>query len=260
MKLNLNKPIVFFDLETTGTDVAKDRIVELCYIKLYPCGNEESKVMRIRPVDVLGNTIHIPEYTSAIHGIYDEDVKDCPTFKEIASDLLFVFKDCDLGGYNSNYFDIPLLVEEFLRVGINLDLSNSKFVDVCVIFKKMEQRTLSAAYKFYCKKDLEAAHSASADTRATIDVLEAQLDFYPNLQNDIDYLSDFSTSNNNVDFAGRMVYNENRQAVFNFGKYKGQLVKEVLAKDHSYYNWILQGDFPLQTKQMLKKINLLNSQ
>ena len=186
MKLNLNKPIVFFDLETTGIDIAKDHIVELCYIKIYPCGNEDSKSMRLRPVDALGNTVHIPEQASAVHGIYDDDVKDCPTFKDIADDLLHVLSDCDLAGYNSNHFDIPLLVEEFLRIGINLDLSNSKFIDVCVIFKKMEQRTLSAAYKFYCKKDLEDAHSALADTRATVDVLEAQLDFYPELANDVE--------------------------------------------------------------------------
>ena len=257
MKLNLNKPIVFFDLETTGTDVAKDHIVELCYIKIYPCGNEDSKAMRLRPVDALGQTVHIPEQASAVHGIYDDDVKDCPTFKEIANDLLHVLNDCDLAGYNSNYFDIPLLVEEFLRVGINLDLTNSKFVDVCVIFKKMEQRTLSAAYKFYCKKELENAHSALADTQATVDVLEAQLDFYPELQNDIQYLSDFSTSGNNIDFAGRIVKNDKNQPVFNFGKYKGQSVKEVLAKDPSYYTWMMQGDFTLNTKQVLKKIKLL---
>ena len=256
MKLNLNRPIVFFDLETTGTDVAKDHIVELCYIKIYPCGNEKSESMRIRPVDALGLTVHIPEQASAVHGIYDEDVKDCPTFKEIAPNLQEVLRDCDLGGYNSNHFDIPLLVEEFLRAGINIDFSNSKFVDVCVIFKKMEQRTLSAAYKFYCKKDLVDAHSALADTQATVDVLEAQLDFYPELQNDIQYLADFSTTDNNVDFAGRIVKNERNQPVFNFGKYKGQPVKEVLTKDPGYYSWMLQGDFPLQTKQVLKKIKL----
>ena len=256
MKLNLNRPIVFFDLETTGIDVAKDHIVELCYIKIYPCGNEKSESMRIRPVDILGHTIPIPKEASAVHGIYDEDVKDCPTFKEIAPNLQEVLRDCDLGGYNSNHFDIPLLVEEFLRAGINIDFSNSKFVDVCVIFKKMEQRTLSAAYKFYCKKDLVDAHSALADTQATVDVLEAQLDFYPELQNDIQYLADFSTTGNNVDFAGRIVKNERNQPIFNFGKYKGQLVKDVLTKDPGYYSWMLQGDFPLQTKQVLKKIKL----
>ena len=256
MKLNLNKPIVFFDLETTGTDVARDHIVELCYIKLYPCGNEKSQSMRIKPVDALGRTIHIPEQASAIHGIYDDDVKDCPTFKDIASELIAVLSDSDLAGYNSNYFDIPLLVEEFLRVGINLDLSNSKFVDVCVILKKMEQRTLSAAYKFYCKKDLENAHSALADTRATVDVLEAQLDFYKDLPNDIEKLSEFSSNTNYVDFAGRIIKNDKGQKVFNFGKYKGQVVKEVLDREPGYYNWIMQGDFSLNTKQEIKKIKL----
>ena len=256
MKLNLNKPIVFFDLETTGIDVARDHIVELCYIKIYPCGNEKTQSMRIRPVDALGRTIHIPEQASAIHGIYDDDVKDCPTFKDIASELIEVLSDSDLAVYNSNYFDIPLLVEEFLCVDINLDLSNSKFVDVCVIFKKMEQRTLSAAYKFYCKKDLENAHSALADTRATVDVLEAQLDFYKDLPNDIEKLSEFSSNTNYVDFAGRIIKNDKGQKVFNFGKYKGQVVKEVLDREPGYYNWIMQGDFSLNTKQEIKKIKL----
>lgn len=256
MKLNLNKPIVFFDLETTGIDVAKDHIVELCYIKIYPCGNEKSESMRIRPVDALGNTVHIPEQASAVHGIYDDDVKDCPTFKDIANDLLDILRDSDLAGYNSNYFDIPLLVEEFLRIGINLDLSNSKFVDVCVIFKKKEQRTLSAAYKYYCKKDLENAHSALADTRATVDVLEAQLDFYPDLVNDVQFLSEFSSNPNLVDFAGKIIKNDKGQKVFNFGKYKGQVVKEVFDKDPAYYTWIMQGDFALNTIQEFKKIKL----
>ena len=256
MKLNLNKPIVFFDLETTGIDVAKDHIVELCYIKIYPCGNEKSESMRIRPVDAFGNTVHIPEQASAVHGIYDDDVKDCPTFKDIANDLLYILQDSDLAGYNSNHFDIPLLVEEFLRIGINLDLSNSKFVDVCVIFKKMEQRTLSAAYKFYCKKDLENAHSALADTRATVDVLEAQLDVYPELVNDIQSLSEFSFNSNQLDFAGKVIKNDKGQAIFNFGKYRGQVVKEVFDKDPGYYTWIMQGDFTLNTKQVIKKIKL----
>ena len=256
MKLNLNKPIVFFDLETTGIDVAKDHIVELCYIKIYPCGNEKSESMRIRPVDAFGNTVHIPEQASAVHGIYDDDVKDCPTFKNIANDLLNILQDSDLAGYNSNHFDIPLLVEEFLRIGINLDLSNSKFVDVCVIFKKMEQRTLSAAYKFYCKKDLENAHSALADTRATVDVLEAQLDVYPELVNDIQSLSEFSSNHNQLDFAGKVIKNDKGQAIFNFGKYRGQVVKEVFDKDPGYYTWIMQGDFTLNTKQVIKKIKL----
>lgn len=257
MKLNITRPIVFFDLETTGVDVAKDHIVELCYIKLYPDGSEESKTMRIKPTDSLGNTIHIPEYTSNIHGIYDDDVKNCPTFKDVAEELKTVFSECDIAGYNSNYFDVPLLVEEFLRVGINIDLSNIKFVDVCVIFKKMEQRTLSAAYKFYCKKDLENAHSALADTRATLEVLEAQISMYSeNLKNDITSLSEFSTNNQNMDFAGRIIKNAEGKPVFNFGKYKGQLVTDVLHRDTGYYNWMLQGDFPLNTKQVLKKIKL----
>lgn len=256
MKLNLNRPIVFFDLETTGIDVAKDHIVELCYIKIYPCGNEKSESMRIRPVDALGNTVSIPKEASDVHGIKDEDVKDCPTFKEIAPNLQEVLRDCDLGGYNSNHFDIPLLVEEFLRAGITIDFSDSKFVDVCVIFKKMEQRTLSAAYKFYCKKELEDAHSALADTQATIDVLEAQLDVYPELKNDVQSLSEFSSYSNFVDYAGRIIKNEKGQKIFSFGKYKGQVVKEVFDKDPGYYTWIMQGDFTINTKQEFKKIQI----
>lgn len=259
MKLNLNKPIVFFDLETTGIDVAKDHIIELCYIKLYPNGDKESKSIRIKPTDTIGNVIHIPEQTSAIHGIYDENVKNCPTFKDIANDLVKVFEECDLAGYNSIYFDIPMLIEEFLRIGINLDIYNSKFVDACIIFKKMEQRTLSAAYKFYCKKNLENAHSALDDTKATLEVLEVQLDMYSDtLNNDVNCLAKFSLINNNVDFAGRIIRNNNNQEIFNFGKYKGQLVKDVFYKDPGYYNWIIQGDFPLNTKQVIRRIKLNN--
>lgn len=257
MKLNIQRPIIFFDLETTGTNVAKDHIVELCYIKIFPNGNEETKSMRIKPVDSIGNTIHIPKETTDIHGIHDEDVKDCPTFKEVAQELINVFHDCDLAGYNSNYFDIPMLVEEFLRAGINIDFSNCKFIDVCVIFKKMEQRTLSAAYKFYCEKDLENAHSALADTRATLQVLEAQLDKYSDkLENNVDSLSSFSKVNNNVDYAGRITLDAKNNYVFNFGKYKGKEVREVLRKDPGYYNWILQGEFTLNTKQVLRKIKM----
>ena len=255
MKLNIERPIVFFDLETTGIDVARDHIVELCYIKLFPDGKREENTIRIKPVDALGMQIHIPERTTAIHGITDDDVKDCPTFKDISKELETIFSDSDLGGYNSNHFDIPLLVEEFLRSGINIDLRDRKFVDVCVIFKKMEQRTLSAAYKFYCKKDLENAHSALADTQATKEVLEAQLDHYGDiLKNDIDFLADFSTTSRNVDFAGRIIYDDNNQEVFNFGKYKGQRVVDVFAKDPGYYSWIIQGDFALNTKQVVKAI------
>lgn len=259
MKLNLQRPLFFFDLETTGIDVANDHIVELCYIKVFPNGNEESKSMRIRPTDSMGNTIHIPEHSSAIHGIYDEDVKDCPNFKDISDDLFNVLKDCDLAGYNSNYFDIPLLVEEFLRIGKNLDLSNCSFIDACIIFKKMEQRTLTAAYKYYCKKNLENAHSALADTQATKEVLEAQLDFYPELKNDVKSLAEFSMNNKNLDFAGRIGRNEKDEPIFNFGKYKGKLVKEVFAKDSGYYSWMIQGDFSLNTKQVITKIKLSQS-
>lgn len=252
MKLNLKNPIIFFDLETTGVNVSTDHIVELCYIKILPNGNEESKSMRINP------GVHIPEISSAVHSIMDEDVKDCPMFKEIASDLEKTFRGCDLAGFNSNKFDIPLLVEEFLRAGVELDLSKSKFVDVQNIYHKLEKRTLSAAYKFYCDKDLENAHSALADTRATYEVLQAQLDRYKDdLKNDVDFLAEFSCMNRNVDFAGRIIYDENNREVFNFGKYKGKTVAEVLLREPSYYNWMMQGDFALNTKQVLTKIRLM---
>lgn len=251
MKLNLKNPIVFFDLETTGINITNDRIVELCYIKVYPNGNEESKSMRINP------EMHIPETSSAIHGIYDEDVRDCPTFKQVAKDLANTIEGCDLAGFNSNRFDIPVLVEEFLRVGIDIDLSKRKFVDVQNIYHKLERRTLSAAYKFYCGKDLENAHSAMADTQATYEVLMAQLDRYPDeLQNDVAFLSEFSKMSNNVDFAGRMVYDEQGVEVFNFGKYKGRAVKDILRTDPGYYGWMLQGDFARNTKQVLTQIRL----
>lgn len=251
MKLNLKVPIIFFDLETTGTNIVFDRIVELCYIKVYPNGNEESKSMRINP------EMHIPESSSAIHGIYDADVVDCPTFKDIAKSLADTFEGCDIAGFNSNRFDVPLLVEEFLRVGIDIDLRKRKFIDVQNIYHKLERRTLSAAYKFYCNKDLENAHSALADTRATYEVLMAQLDHYPEeLQNDMAFLSEFSRMSDNVDFAGRMVYNEKGEIVFNFGKYKGQKVADILKVDPGYYGWMIQGDFARNTKQVLTQIRL----
>ena len=251
MKLNLNNPVVFFDLETTGINITTDRIVELCYIKVYPNGNEESKSMRINP------EMHIPESSSAIHGIYDEDVADCPTFKQVARELADTIKGCDFAGFNSNRFDVPMLVEEFLRAGIDIDIRKRKFIDVQNIYHKLERRTLSAAYKFYCGKDLENAHSALADTRATYEVLMAQLDHYPeDLKNDVAFLSDFSRMTDNVDFAGRMVYDENRDVVFNFGKYKGKKVTDVLRTDPGYYSWILQGDFARNTKQILTQIRL----
>ncbi len=250
MKLNLKNPIVFFDLETTGVNITSDRIVEISYLKVFPNGNEVSRTMRINP------EMHIPEQASEVHGIYDDDVKDCPTFKQVAKDVAHDFEGADIAGFNSNRFDVPLLTEEFLRAGVDLDMTRRKFIDVQVIFHKMEQRTLSAAVKFYCGKELEGAHSADADTRATYEVLQAQLDRYDELQNDIAWLSEFSSHTNNVDFAGRIVYDDKGVEVFNFGKYKGIPVVEVLRRDPGYYSWIMQGDFSLNTKQVLTRIKL----
>ena len=254
MKLNLRNPLVFFDLETTGTNISSDRIVEICYLKVYPNGNEEAKTLRINP------GMHIPEASTAIHGIHDEDVADCPTFKEVAKDIAKDLEGADIAGFNSNRFDVPVLVEEFLRAGIDIDLTRRKFIDVQVIFHKMEQRTLSAAYKFYCGKNLEDAHTAEADTRATYEVLKAQLDRYPDvLTNDINFLSEYSSFSRNVDFAGRIVYDEQNVEVFNFGKYKGQPVAEILQRDPGYYGWMLNGAFTHNTQNVLTKISLRGS-
>ena len=250
MNLNLKNPVVFFDLETTGTNINSDRIVEICYLKVYPNGNEESKTLRINP------EMHIPEESSSIHGIYDEDVANCPTFKEVAKNIARDIEGADLAGFNSNRFDIPVLAEEFLRAGVDIDMSKRKFIDVQVIFHKMEQRTLSAAYKFYCEKNLDDAHTAEADTRATYEVLKDQLDRYPELQNDMAFLADFSSYRKNVDFAGRVVYDDNDVEVFNFGKYKGVPVSDVFKKDPGYYSWMLNSDFTLNTKAVLTKIKL----
>lgn len=250
MKLNLKNPLVFFDLETTGTNINSDRIVEISYLKIHPNGNEESKTMRINP------GMPIPADSSAVHGIYDADVADCPSFKEVAKNIAKDIEGCDLAGFNSNRFDIPVLAEEFLRADVDIDMSRRKFIDVQVIFHKMEQRTLSAAYKFYCGKDLCDAHTAEADTRATYEVLKSQLDRYAELQNDMAFLSEFSSFNRNVDFAGRMVYDDRGVEVFNFGKYRGMPVSEVLKKDSGYYGWIMGSDFTLNTKAMLTKIRL----
>ncbi len=250
MKLNLTTPIVFFDLETTGTDINKDRIVEICYLKVWPNGNEDAHNMRINP------EMHIPEEASKVHGIYDKDVENCPKFKEVAKNIAKDFEGCDIAGFNSNRFDVPLLAEEFLRASVDIDLARHRFIDVQVIYHKKEQRTLSAAYQFYCGKNLEDAHTALADTRATYEVLKAQLDKYPDLQNDVKFLSDYSSFSRNVDFAGRMVYDDQGNEVFNFGKYKGQLVKDVLAKDPGYYGWILGSDFTLNTKAALTRIRV----
>ena len=250
MKLNLVKPIIFFDLETTGTDISKDRIVEICYIKVMPDGREIEYTKRINP------EMHIPEGASAVHGIYDADVKDCPTFKEVAREIANEFEGCDVAGFNSNRFDLPLLAEEFLRAQVDIDLSRLRAIDVQVLYHKREPRTLSAAYKFYCGENLEDAHSALADTRATYNVLKAQLDHYEDLPNDMEALSKESSFTNNVDFAGRIVYDANGNEVFNVGKYKGMPVDAVLDRDPGYYGWMMNGDFSLNTKQVLTRIKL----
>ncbi|MFA6702539.1 MAG: exonuclease domain-containing protein [Dysgonamonadaceae bacterium] len=251
MELKLKNPLVFFDLETTGINLAKDRIVEISYLKVFPNGKEESKTKRINP------EMHIPEESTAIHGIKDEDVKDAPTFKQIAKSLAIQLEGCDIAGFNSSRFDVPMLSEEFLRADIDFDFSKRKFIDVQIIFHKKEQRTLEAAYKFYCDKTLIDAHSAEADTLATYEVLKSQLDRYPDLQNDVDYLSkEYGSFNNNVDFAGRIVMNDKGVEVFNFGKHKGKPVLEILEKEPGYYGWMMEGEFPLNTKQMLTKIKL----
>jgi DNA polymerase-3 subunit epsilon len=250
MQLNLKNPILFFDLETTGINPATDRIVEISYLKISPNGKEESKTLLVNP------DMPIPPSSTAIHGISDEKVANCPKFKEIAKVLARDIEGCDLAGFNSNRFDIPLLAEEFLRADVDIDFSKRKFVDVQTIFHKMEQRTLSAGLKFYCDKDLENAHSAEADTRATYDILKAQLDRYPNLTNEVSFLAEFSTQNKNVDFAGRIIYDESGIEVFNFGKYKGKPVTEVFKEDPGYYSWMMKGDFTLHTKKVLTNLKL----
>ncbi|MDA3881749.1 MAG: 3'-5' exonuclease [Bacteroidales bacterium] len=252
MKLNITKPIVFFDLETTGINIVTDKIVEISLLKVFPDEHEEKITYRINPERP------IPPKSSEIHKIYDEDVKNAPTFKEVGKKIAAFMKDCDYAGYNSNKFDIPLLAEEFYHSGIEFDWSKSHFVDVHVMFLKKEPRTLSAAYKFYCNKNLENAHSADADTYATYEILKAQLDYYPDVENNISFISEFTAHNKNVDFAGRVIYDEQKQEVFNFGKYKGKPVEEVFQKDPSYYNWMMNGDFHSHTKQIITKIKLRN--
>jgi DNA polymerase-3 subunit epsilon len=248
--IKLNKALAVFDLETTGTKVATDRIVEISIVKVLPGGDKESITRRINP------GIPIPAEASAVHGIYDEDVKDKPLFKDVAHELKNYIGDCDLAGYNCLNFDVPLLVEEFLRVDVDFDLKSRRIIDVQNIFHKMEQRTLSAAYKFYCQKDLTNAHSAEADTLATFEVLEAQLERYPELQNDVKFLHDFSIRNRNVDFAGHIIFNEKNEEVINFGKHKGKVVSAVLNAEPSYYNWMMMADFPQYTKKVLTEIRL----
>jgi DNA polymerase-3 subunit epsilon len=248
MQLKLEKPIVFFDLETTGIDIARDRIVEISILKIYPNGNKESKTWLVNP------EMPIPESSIAIHGITNEKVANEPTFNEIASLVNTLIEDCDLAGFNSNRFDIPILAEEMLRAEIEFSMENRTAIDVQTIYHKMEQRNLSAAYQFYCNKSLENAHSAEADTLATYEILLGQLDKYQELKNDVKFLADFSSHRGRSDFAGFILYDDTGSEIFSFGKYKGQKVTDILAKDFGYYGWILNADFPLYTKQVLKNI------
>lgn len=251
MNLNLTKPLIVFDLETTGLDLVKDRIIQISYIKVYPDGREERENLFVNP------EMPIPADVTKLTGITEEDVSGAKTFKQLSAHLAEKFKGCDFAGFNSNRFDVPLLAEEFMRAGVNIDFTQCRSIDVQNIYHKMEKRTLAAAYKFYCDKDLENAHSALADTQATYEVLQAQLDKYPDdLKNDVDFLADFSTMNRNIDFAGRFVYDEQGREVVNFGKYKGKTVKEVLHRDPGYYSWIIQGEFTLNTKQVITKLRL----
>lgn len=256
MKLKLTKPIVFFDIEATGLSVTNDRIVEISILKIFPDEHEESVTYRVNPEK------HIPKDISEIHGIYDDDVKDKPTFKQIAQTIANIVEGSDLGGFNSNKFDIPLLAEEFIRAGIQIDLHKRRFIDVQNIYHKMERRNLEAAYKFYCHKDLANAHSAFADIKATYEVLQAQLDKYSDtLQNDVDFLAEFSSRGKAVDFASRMAIDNQGRVIFNFGKHNGEPVEKVFETDKAYYKWIMKNDFPEDTKRILTelKLNALNN-
>ena len=250
MNLKLKRPIIFFDLETTGVDAAKDRIVEISMVKININGEKQVKTRRINP------EMPIPAEATAVHGITDDDVKDEPTFKQIAKSLAKYIEGCDFGGFNSNRFDLPVLVEEFMRAEVDVDFRNRKFIDVQNIFHKKEQRTLVAAYKFYCDKDLENAHSAEADTLATYEVLEAQIERYGDIGSTVEELASFSTHNEMVDFAGRISLNEKGEEIFTFGKYKGRKVEDVFRTEPSYYSWMMQGDFPLYTKKVITEIRL----
>lgn len=254
MKLNIKNPLLFFDIESTGLNVSKDRIVEISMVKVMPNGDREIKTRRINP------TIPISPEATAVHGITDDDVKDEPTFAQVAKSMAAWMEGCDIAGYNSTKFDIPMLTEEFLRCGINLDLRKRKLIDVQVIFYRNEPRTLTAAYKFYCGKNLEDAHSAAADTMATLEVLESQLDRYPELQNDVSFLADYTAREKMLDYAGRFVLNDKDVPVFNFGKHKGKPIIEVLRTEPSYYSWMMDGDFTLDTKQILTKLYLESRQ
>ena len=250
MELKLRRPIAFIDIETTGINVSSDRIVEISVLKISPGGKEEWMSTRVNP------EMPIPPKSTAIHGITDKDVENAPTFREIAKNLAVFLEGSDLAGYNAIKFDIPVIAEEFLRVNIDFNFLKRKYVDVQVIFHKKEQRTLSAAYLFYCSKALENAHSSKADTQATFEVLKAQLDRYQDLENDIEKLAVFSSFNSNVDFAGRIIFDENGIEIFNFGKHKGKPVLTVFKEEPSYYSWMMNGDFPLYTKKILTEIKL----
>jgi DNA polymerase-3 subunit epsilon len=250
MELKLAKPLCFFDLETTGTNIASDRIVEISILKILPNGNKESKTWLVNP------EIPIPDEAMAIHGITNEKVAAAPSFREIAKEIFQMIKDSDLAGFNSDRFDIPLLAEEMLRADVDFDMKNMVSVDVQTIFHKMEKRTLEAAYKFYCDKELEQAHSAKADTVATYEVLLSQLERYPELENNVRKLSEFSKRNEFADFAGFIAINEMGEEIFTFGKHKGSKVLDVLENEPGYFGWILNADFPLYTKKVLTQIKL----
>lgn len=250
MNLNLTRPICFFDLETTGINIAKDRIVEISILKVFPNGNKESHTWRVNPEMI------IPPEVIKVHGISNEDVADEPTFKQLSKKIYEFLKGCDLAGYNSNRFDIPLLAEEMLRAGLDFDIKNVHAIDVQTIFHKMEKRTLEAAYRFYCNKELEDAHSAKADTLATYEVLKSQLDKYPGLENDTKWLANFSAHKKFADFAGFIAYNRQGREIYAFGKHKGKLVEEIMEKEPGYIGWILNADFPLYTKKVLTAIKM----
>lgn len=250
MKLKLNRPLVFFDLETTGTNITRDRIVEISLIKLMPDGRVLEKTRRINP------GIPIPAEATAIHHITDADVASEPTFRQVAASLASQLEGCDIAGFNSNRFDIPLLDQEFERAGVNFDISRARFIDVQTIYHKKEPRTLTAAYRYYCDKNLEEAHSALADTRATMEVLMSQLERYDDLPDEVGALSDYACANHNVDLMGRLIYDDKKREVINFGKYKGRLAEEVLAADPGYYSWIMQGDFAQNTKNAFTRVRL----
>ncbi len=249
MKLNLKNPLAVFDLETTGTNTSTDRIIEIAIVKLYPDGKREEKTWLVNP------GIPIPKEISNIVGLTDEDVAGQPSFEELAPAIFLFLKDCDLAGFNSNKFDVPILIEEFHRAGIDFDVTDRNLIDVQNIFHKKEPRTLAAAYKFYCGKDLDGAHRAKADALATLEVLEAQLKKYNDLPHDPVKLAEFTRMHNAVDLHGRFVYNKKKEIVFNFGKHKGKKVEDILETERGYYGWMMQGDFSQNTKKVLTLIH-----